>query len=287
MARYRFALSTADAAPATAPILLTGSICENLASASGLGYDAIEIHMRENAVIDVDSILKTCERHRMGIAAVVTGRLATQEHVTLTDASPAGLEKAVSGVRKYIDMACALKTDIIIGWIRGQIRDGLARAEYEAMLAAGLKPLTAYARGKNVRVLIEAINRYELNTLNTAEEICGFADRFAIENVFVHLDTFHMNIEEADMARTILMCRDRLGYIHFADSNRKYPGAGHIDFPGVLEALDAIGYSGCISMECLPYPDGRQAARNAVRYVKQLLNDEGKNASCLESLKEE
>lgn len=273
MPQYRYAVSTADDAPSTAPILLTqGSLYRNLVMAAQLGYDAIEVHMRENAPVDYCRVADICEQYNVGIAAVVTGRLATQEHVSLTALSEKDAQRAREGVRKYVDIADRFRTDIIIGWIRGSVPESMSRDDYEKRLADALEQLSVYAKGKGVRIIIEAINRYEINTMNSAAETLGFIEKYGLDNVYVHLDTFHMNIEEVDMAAAITLCGERLGYVHVADSNRRYPGAGHIDFNAIFEALDEIGYMGCISVECLPYPDHVTAATNAINNIKSIMN---------------
>jgi sugar phosphate isomerase/epimerase len=84
------------------------------------------------------------------------------------------------------------------------------------------------------------------------------------------LDTFHLNIEERDPAAAVRLAGERLGYIHFADSNRLSPGSGHIDFVPVLRALEEIGYQGSLSVECLPLPDGETAAVNSKAVLERL-----------------
>jgi len=79
-----------------------------------------------------------------------------------------------------------------------------------------------------------------------------------------------MNIEEASMYASIVQAGNRLFHFHVADSNRWYPGAGHIDFPGVLAALRQAGYMGYISGEIMPLPDPMTAAREMIRYLRDI-----------------
>jgi sugar phosphate isomerase/epimerase len=80
-----------------------------------------------------------------------------------------------------------------------------------------------------------------------------------------------MNIEENDPVEAIMACKGILGYMHFADNTRRYPGSGQINFQRILKALDEINYCGYISVECMPYPDGKSAARKAVNYLKSFI----------------
>lgn len=77
-----------------------------------------------------------------------------------------------------------------------------------------------------------------------------------------------MNIEDSNISKSILDCGGLLGYVHIADSNRHYAGAGHIDFKEVISSLRAIGYNGYISAECLPLPDSNTALKGWIEGVK-------------------
>lgn len=74
-------------------------------------------------------------------------------------------------------------------------------------------------------------------------------DEVGEDNVVVHADVYHMNIEENGFRDPLLLCRDRLGYVHIGESNRGYLGAGTIDFPEVFAALVDMGYDGTITFE--------------------------------------
>ena len=88
----------------------------------------------------------------------------------------------------------------------------------------------------------------------------------------IHLDTFHMNIEEISIEDAIRKHAKRLLHMHLADSNRWVPGMGHLNFQSILSALREIGYPGYLSLECLPMPDAQKAAEHAFRYLEDLLS---------------
>ena len=90
------------------------------------------------------------------------------------------------------------------------------------------------------------------------------------KNVGLLLDTFHMNIEEPSMAQSIVDAGEHLFHFHVADSNRWYPGAGHIDFAELLRTLTAVGYQGFVSAEMMPFPDPDTAAIKTIEYMRKL-----------------
>lgn len=271
MKNWKFACSSAPEAPMTAPILLQGDICDNLVKASRLGYQAIEVHTRETADLDYEAILKTSQSCGSKVCMIVTGRLNTEGKVNLIDDIPYVTEAAMKGMKQYIDMASKLEADIILGWAKGNIPPGGLRSKYMDRLALQLHELEDYAAKRQVRINIEVINRYEVNIFTTCAELVEFLDRYKLTNCFVHLDTFHMNIDETDPVEAIRLAGSRLGYFHLADNSRRYPGSGQLDFAKILSALDEIQYDGYLSIECLPYPSGEEAAAKGIAYLKSII----------------
>ena len=271
MKNWQFALSSADEATLSAPILLRGNLSDNLIQASHLGYHALEVHTRETVLWDYPAIEKVMLECNMKISAIVTGRLNTEGQVNLIDDVPYITQSAVTGMKQYIEMAERFKTDIVVGWIKGKIPAGNNEIRYLDRLAYHLQILNDYAGERGVRLFLEVINRYETNIFNTAEATMEFILSKKLENCLIHLDTFHMGIDEADPVAAIKLCGKKLGYMHFADNTRSYPGSGQFDFHRVLQALEAIGYDGYLSVECLPKPDGITAARYAIKNLKEII----------------
>lgn len=267
---WRYALSSADRAPISAPILLQGGIAENLEKAAKLGYQGLEVHTREDVPLNYKAILETSAKCGVKLASVVTGRLNTQGGVNLVDDRPYVTKAAVDGMLQYVEMAAALKTDMVVGWVKGRVPDGAHRPDYMDRLAHNLGTICAAAQKAGVKVLVEVINRYEVNIFTTAAELMDFIDHYKIDNLYAHLDTFHMNIEETDPAEAIRRCKGRLGYFHLADNTRCYPGSGTLDFKTCLDALEAVGYDGYLSVECFAKPDWETAATKALAYMKSI-----------------
>lgn len=116
----------------------------------------------------------------------------------------------------------------------------------------GLKEAGEYALKNNIRLTLEAWNRYETYLITKLDMALKMVNEVGLENVGVMGDTFHMNIEESNMGDAIRNVGKKLYYLHIADSNRAAPGRGHIDFEEIAQALKDIDYNGWISMELLP-----------------------------------
>ncbi|MEI2406298.1 sugar phosphate isomerase/epimerase family protein [Niallia taxi] len=128
-------------------------------------------------------------------------------------------------------------------------------ADYETELKwaeEGIREAGIYAGEHGVRLTVEAWNRYENYLINRLDQSLELVNRVNLPSVGVMGDTYHMNIEEVDIADTIRMVGDKLYHLHIADSNRAAPGRGHIDFEPIAQALHDINYSGYLTMELLP-----------------------------------
>lgn len=265
MKDWKYVVSSAIIAPKTAPILLQGTLEECLKNASRLGYNGVEYHTRENADIDYDKVASVMKENDVSVSAIITGRLFTEGGYSLLNDDAANSKAAMEGMLMYADMASKVGSDMVLGWAKGNVPAGADRKVYLDRLGGQLREIEGYAAGKNVKIFIEVINRYETNLFNTAEETLNFLDEQKLSNCYVHLDTFHMNIEEPDMLQAIRMSGDRLGYFHLADNTRWYPGHGVLDFEKIIGTLEDINYNGYLSVECLPNPDGETAAATALK----------------------
>jgi len=117
--------------------------------------------------------------------------------------------------------------------------------------------------------VLEPINRYETTLINNVEQGLALIETVGAGNFGLLLDTFHMNIEEPVIEDSIRACGDRIFHFHVADSNRWYPGAGHLDFKSILDTLFATGYQGYVSGEFMPLPDADTSAERGLAYLRQ------------------
>lgn len=257
----------------SAPFLYEGSFPEGIAAAHHYGFDCVEINVADPDELDLPTLQISLSKHNITVSALGTGRAYVNDGLSLIDDDLSIRQKAVERLMKFIDSAAILNCLVIVGCIRGNIPDKAQYDLYESRLGASMQLADAHASQKGVTIVIEPINRYENNYLCNAYEVSGFIKRYDLLNTKILLDTFHMNIEESDPIKTIYDNAENIGYIHFADSNRLFPGNGHSDFAAILSALQKCGYSGNISAECLPLPTREDAAKGWLTAVNKLLKD--------------
>lgn len=270
---FKFAVTAAEQAPEMDPVLLRGSIESAFHKAAELGYDAIEVHLRSAEAIPAERMVELAKETGVAVAAVATGLAKREDGLCLIDDDPAARAAAVERLKGFVDWAAVVGCIIIVGSMRGNLPDKKNREIPDARMHECLGEVARYAEEKGVTIVVEAINRYENNYCNTAEETAEYVRTFHSPALLPHLDTFHMNIEEADMVEAIRKTGKELGHIHFADNNRHACGEGCLDFGAVLDALIDIDFKGYVSVECLPLPDGVTAAERSIRYIKSLLQE--------------
>jgi sugar phosphate isomerase/epimerase len=154
--------------------------------------------------------------------------------------------------------------------IRGLVKPGVERQQAMNWLIEALQECSQSARAFDLRLALEPINRYETTLINNCSDGLKLIEDVEADNFGLLLDTFHMNIEEPRIEDSIRLCGDNVFHFHAADSNRWYPGAGHLNFNSILEALLSTGYSGWISGEFLPEPDAQTAARESIAFLKKI-----------------
>lgn len=237
-----------------------GELESNIAKIAGLGYDGLELAVRDPAALDVEYLTALLQKHTLGVPAIGTGQAYGEEGLSFTDPDAAMRNGAVDRIKSQIDLAGRLNAVVIIGLIRGKSSGARSRTWLEEALRA----CSEYAARTDVRLALEPINRYETDLVNTVVEGLELIQRVGAANLGLLLDTFHMNIEEPSIERSMRLARERLFHFHIADSNRWYPGAGHLDFGHVVQVLNDMNYTGFLSAEILPLPDADTCAEKTM-----------------------
>lgn len=260
--------STTDRVP-FAPILVRGELEDACALASELGCDGVELHVRDPEDVDPTATRRLLAQHQLTIPTLGTGLAAVEDGLTFADLDPSVRRRAVEHVRRHIALAAQVGSAVTIGSLNGRI-GGDKRSARRAAALSCLEKCCKDAYDAGVMVLLEPLNRYECDYLNTIEDVLRVIDQVGRPNLKLLADTFHMNIEEADIGASLRQAGRHLGHVHLADTNRQAPGHGHLDVREVLVALEQIDYGGFLSFEVLPLPSPKEAARDAVRTVRSV-----------------
>jgi D-psicose/D-tagatose/L-ribulose 3-epimerase len=241
------------------------------ASAKKAGYDYIEMLMIEPDKIDVAMTKAVLSEY--GLFATASLGLSPETDVTSTN--PSIIKKGDELLRKVVDKLHAIGSTELCGVIYCSLGKypGPASAENRANSISAVTRLADYAADKGINVNLEVVNRYETNIMNTGKEGLKFLEAVNRPNAYLHLDTYHMNIEEDGMSQAVLDAGDALGYVHIGESHRGYLGSGNVDFDTFFTALKKINYSGPITFESFSSVVVDPALSNALCIWRNLWED--------------
>lgn len=213
---------------------------EAIEKTHSLGYELIEFPRLDPKKFDLDWLAKRLGD--AGLQIVVTMGLPFNG-----DISSEG-DDAVRLGEKILGEAVAVTRDLGGAKLGGILYSAhgkfltMPTEKGRANSVGVMRTIAEKAKAAGVTINLEVVNRFESNLLNTTAQGLAYIRDAGSDNIYLHLDTFHMQIEEADPAQAILTAGDKLGYFHFGESNRGFLGAGTIDFEPIFDALVAIDY---------------------------------------------
>ena len=214
------------------------------------GFQTIEIPIEAPEHIDAAKVKAAADKHGLAIGSVCACMGPGRDF----RGTPAEQRTAMKYCKAVIDQAAIMKCPRVIGPIYSVVGKADAvepkqqKKEF-ALVVKNLKTLAAYAAKKKVQLCIEPLNRFETDFLNTCDKGLQLLKAVGAKNVKLHLDTFHMNIEEKNQAAAIRKAGKLLGHFHACGSDRGTPGNDHIEWKPIARALKQVGYKGDVVIE--------------------------------------
>jgi D-psicose/D-tagatose/L-ribulose 3-epimerase len=214
---------------------------------SEAGFDLIEIPLMDPEGLDVEAARKVLDEY--GLAA--TASLGLRDDIDISSDDPETVAHGEAHLRTCLEVLSEIGGTHLVGVIYCAMQKYLAPASDLGRQHSidTIGRLASRAEELGIRLGIEVVNRYETNLVNTSRQAVEYVKQVGSDNVSVHLDTYHMNIEEPDMFSPVLTAGSRLGYVHIGESHRGYLGSGTVDFGGFFRGLAHVGYDGPVVFE--------------------------------------
>lgn len=219
-----------------------------LERARELGFDAFEVPLMDLDEVDPRSIRKEAER--LGLAVVTSTVLSEATDVSSPDADTR--KRGVAYLVRCVEVAAEMGALSLSGVLYGALGKRIATfpgREYYERAAEALKHVARKAEEAGLLVGIEPVNRYESFLVNTCDQALELLAMIGEPNVRIHLDSYHMNIEEHDFYTPTKKALPYLCHYHLSESHRGIPGTGTVDWDGIFRALAEGGYRGVVGME--------------------------------------
>lgn len=215
-----------------------------IAGAVEYKMDFIEIALLNAPAVDAGHTRALLEKD--GLRAVCS--LGLPEAAWASVRPDAAIDHLKLAIEKTAEMGAEALSGVIYGGIGERTGVPPTQVEYDNITRV-LSAAASHAKRFGIELGVEAVNRYENHLVNSAQQAVDVVERVGADNVFVHLDTYHMNIEEKGAANGILVAREHLKYIHLSESDRGTPGYGNVPWDEIYATLAAIGFKGGLAME--------------------------------------
>lgn len=242
----------------------------NAKAIKNFGYRGAELAIQNPKKINLAELKGIIKKTGLEVPAIATGSAFQKEGLFLASPDKKIRKAAIQRIKDQIEFAKNFNSLVIIGLIRGNINGSLTG---EKRLVASLKECGLFSQSRGVKLVLEAINRYEVDFLHTLDEAGNFIGKWQIPNCGILADTFHMNIEEASLETAIRKKASKIWHIHLADSNRLAPGLGHVDFKSFLNTLKKVGYQKYFTAEIQYLPNFLKSAELTIKYLKDYVQN--------------
>lgn len=214
------------------------------------GFDSVEIALENANDIDATELKKVLADNGLvcGSMCGVMGRGR--------DLRGSRIEQntSLNYIKSVLDVMAEIGCPVLAGPLYSTVgrAEAVPKEKYKkqwGIVVGHLQTLSAYAKNLNIKLAIEPLNRYETDFINTCEQALKMIVDVNSDALNVHLDTYHMNIEEKDPAMAILNAANKLGHFHACGSDRGTPGGDQINWNNIVTALKKINYNNSIVIE--------------------------------------
>jgi D-psicose/D-tagatose/L-ribulose 3-epimerase len=259
-----------------------------IASTAEIGFDLIEIPLLDPSSVDTSMTRSLLDEHGLGASC----SLGLDPDADVSSEDPAVVARGRDLLGQAVDVTAEIGATDLCGVLYSVL------AKYptpisersRANVVESMHWLAERAAGSGLRINLEVVNRYETNVVNTTADMLALIDETGAD-IGVHLDSYHMNIEENGFAVPVREASDagRLRYVHLGESHRGFMGTGTVDFDTLCATLREVEYAGPVVFESFSsavvhptlsnqlavwrnlWDDGEELARHAHAFMMQRL----------------
>lgn len=257
-----------------------------LERAAAIGFDHVVVPLRRFEDIDPAAIARVFQAQ--GLTPLNTAGVSPETDIGSPD--PATRGRGISRLTTAVGLARDMGSTQVNGVLYGPLGKASTPASGDTLRrsAEALASIDRVASEAGVRLAIEIVNRYETNLVNTVEQGLSFI-ALSGADLRLHLDTFHMSIEEADPTEALRRALPKLGYFELDQSHRGRLDQGSLDLTSLLHKLRSLHYDGVVGIEAFSaskmapdhaaalaiwrdtFADGDRLARDGMKLIREVL----------------
>ena len=243
---------------------------QNMATLQELGFSGVELNMAHPDKIDLADVIRFLEEFDLKLTMFASGLTAKTYGLSLSSTDPEVRQSAVKKCQEIIDFVEGTDAGIILGFFKGGPAQDVQQAR--EWFVTSIQQLSPDAEKKQVRLIVEATNRYESAVANSLDDTVDLIKD--LQNPFIRIlpDTFHMNIEEANEFDALEKYARYYDSFHISDNNRFFPGFGAIKFEKCIEFLTTLNYRGGLAIEGNIKTSFIEDVKASLQYLAPLLH---------------
>jgi D-psicose/D-tagatose/L-ribulose 3-epimerase len=248
-----------------------------------MGFDFIEIPLMRLDLFDPAAV-----KERLDGFGVTTSNVLLSPDTDITSFDESVRDNGVKLLKDCVDATAKVGGSMFSGVIYSMYCKPAVKMPTEQeweFSADSLRKVARYASNLGVSIAVEPVTRYESYLLNTSGQAVKLVEMIGEPNVFIHLDSYHMNVEEKNFYEATVTAGKKLSNFHMCENDRGIPGTGHVDWDGVFRAFKEIGFDGYLGFEgfadCTDNmntyvwrklaPDGETFVRESIEFAKKML----------------
>jgi D-psicose/D-tagatose/L-ribulose 3-epimerase len=186
-----------------------------------VSFDILELACENPELLDVRQVKTILKKN--DLKPIVCGAFGPERNICSSD--PQIVENAKVYIRWLIDAAAELGSPVVAGPMysttgKAHIEDDEARKAEWDLAVSGIREMAQYAKSKDVKLALETLNRFETDMLNIVSQGLEFIEQTGMDNVGLHLDTFHMHLEEKNTGDAIRLADQKIYHFHACENDR-------------------------------------------------------------------
>lgn len=246
-----------------------GDMREIFARIKDVGYDGIELMIKNPKEIDLLLLGKLMQKYDLEVPVICTGEIYGEDGLSFASENSEIRQEAVARTLGLMNIAKELGAKVNVGRLRGKASQAKSKEIAIKRIKESLKYLVEAC--PDIDLLIEPINREYADLILTTQEGVNFVKELNIPTVKIMLDMIHMVIEGENLKESINLAQGLFKHVHICDSERKPPGLGTFAFEDFLLDIESSGYQGFVGIEAFQIPDAEIAIDKSYATIAPLL----------------